>query len=94
MDKPASSPGLLGARAPLSGLSCPGCGQPLRGRQRACSNVCRAALSRTRRAQARQTQTAQVAAAATAAIWLLRWIVERMGGQDATQGEQPGAVKR
>jgi predicted nucleic acid-binding Zn ribbon protein len=39
------------ARAPLGqpGRECPGCGQPLSGRQQACSGKCRAKLSRDRR---------------------------------------------
>jgi len=36
-------------------------------------------LSRQRRTQERQTHDEQVEAAASAAIWLLRWIVERRG---------------
>jgi hypothetical protein len=70
MDKPASRPGLLSARAPDSGLSCPapGCGRPLRGRQRACSNVCRAALSRRRRDEAQAARDQEIRGLLEAAL--------------------------
>ena len=75
----APAPGEKSARAPLSappGLSCrlcpaPGCGRPLTERQGACSNRCRAALSRLRREAAQLARDARLRELLAAAVKLL-----------------------
>lgn len=62
MPEPPSSKGSPTARAPVSGLSCPGCGHGLAGRQRASSNVCRAWLSRQRRAEGQRRRDEELEA--------------------------------
>lgn len=54
-------------------VSCPGCGKPLTGRQKACSGRCRAVLSRRRRLQ--------VPAEDLKALWaLLKGTLEQVTG--------------
>ncbi len=52
-ERAVSTPAVVGFRDPISGHPCPVCASPLTGRQRvACSDRCRAALSRRRKADA------------------------------------------
>lgn len=83
--------GLENARAPVVGSSrtCPACQKPLEGRQEvACSGRCRAALSRQRRIQAQTKRDEQIAAAVSAAMWLLRWVADRLNGGRTGGGSQ------
>ncbi len=62
-ERAAVAPGVVGFPDPILPGSCPVCGSPLTGRQRvACSDRCRAELSRRRKAQAQAERETQVRA--------------------------------